>query len=93
MSSRPPDASLPRLWCDFNSQGWSGAPDDNCYYAFDEHALGRLGAREGLRIFAFMDDGDGEILGCEAVLESFGTNWRVRPDQSTWFRGCLSQDT
>jgi hypothetical protein len=92
MKSEPPDAALPRLWCDFNACGWSGEPDDRCYYAFDQQALTALGPREGLRLFAFMDDdGDGEIVGCQAVLERFGMSWRIRPDAGTWFSGRLSE--
>jgi hypothetical protein len=91
MNSNLPDASLPRLWCDFNAEGWTGAPDDTCYYAFDQQALARLGPREGLRLFAFVDEENGEIVGCQAVLETFGTSWRVRPVEGTWFSGSLSE--
>jgi hypothetical protein len=90
MKSTPPDASLPRVLCDFNALGWSGEQDDHCYYAFDQQALAAVAPREGLRLFVFMEEGDDEVLGCEAVLERFGTSWRVRPDESTWFRGHLN---
>ena len=90
MKPSPPNTSLPKVGCDFNAIGWSGAPDDHCYYVFDQQAL--PAPREGMRLFAFMDEGDGEVLGCEAVLERFGTRWRIRPDESTWFRGRLNQN-
>jgi len=91
MKSTPPDASLPRVWCDFNACGWSGAPDDNCYYAFDKEAVLALHPTEGMRLFAYDDDGDGEVTGCEARLERFQDSWRIRPDESTWFTGQLDE--
>ena len=92
MRSTLPDASLPRVSCDFNALGWSGEADDHCYYAFDQKALATLEPSAGLRLIAFMDEGGGEVLGCEAVLERFGTSWRVRPDESSWFRGQLREN-
>jgi hypothetical protein len=90
MKSEPPDPSLPRVETDFNACGWSGAPDDNCYYVFDRDALAPGRLQDGLRVFAYMDDGDGMVVGCQAVLERYGTRWRLRPDESTWWRGRLS---
>ena len=79
MESTPPNPALPKVWCDFNAAGWSGEPDDHCYYAFDQEALAALGPREGLRFFAFMDDVSDEVVGCEAVLERFGRSWASSP--------------
>jgi len=90
MKSSPPKTSLPRVQCDFNALGWSGETGDNCYYVFEGRKFAALAPREGLRLFVFMDEGGGEVLGCEAVLEKFGTSWRARPDESTWFRGRLN---
>ena len=91
MKSEPPDASLPRIWCDFNACGWSGTPDDNCYYAFDKQAVEALRPTEGMRLFVYDDDGGGEVIGCEARLEGFQGSWRIRPNESTWFRGRLDE--
>lgn len=92
MKSEQPDSSLPKVLCDFNACGWTGAPDDNCYYAFDKQAVEAFHPVEGMRIFAYDDDGnDGEILGCESRLEAFQGSWRIRPDHSNWFRGRLDE--
>jgi hypothetical protein len=80
MSSSFPEIPLPRLWCDFNALGWSGAPDDTCYYAFDQKALAALSPTEGQKLLAYDDDGACEVIGCEARLESHGESWRIRPD-------------
>ena len=91
MKSAPPDASLPRVWCDFNACGWSGAPDDNCYYTFDKVALAALRPTEGMRLFVYMDEGDGTVVGFEARLERFQDSWRIRPDERTIFRDQLDE--
>jgi hypothetical protein len=98
MKSTPPDASLPRLAADFNACGLSGAPDDDCCYGLFIEQLAPVTPREGLRVFAYMDDGDGMVIGCEGVLEKHNLywqkdreHWRVRPDQSSWVRVRLSE--
>ena len=85
--------SLPRICCDFNSVGWSGEDDDECFYSFDEKALAACKPREGLRIFIF-EKGQGEvIMGCEAMLESYPNpvsgqpKWRLRPVHDTGYFG------
>jgi hypothetical protein len=90
MKSIPPNPSIPKLWCDFNAQGWSGDPGDNCYYAFDNERLAELDPKEGLLLFAYMDDLKDEIVGCEVHLETFGDSWRLRPNEETWFSGRLN---
>ena len=80
MNSSLSDVSIPKIWCDFNACGWSGAPGDNCYYAFDQEALATLHLTEGMRLFIYDDDGVGGVVGCEARLESFNASWRIRPD-------------
>jgi hypothetical protein len=87
MGDVPPEASLPRVWCDFNACGWSGEPGDNCYYALDVGALAALGPAAGARVFVWDDEGGGEVIGCEGRLEPFRGGWRVRPVAGTWFRG------
>jgi hypothetical protein len=86
-----PNASLPRISCDFNACGWSGAPDDDCYYAFDKQAVTALCPVDGMRVFIYDDNGDGSIIGCEARLERFLDGWRIRPDKSSWFEGRLDE--
>lgn len=85
--------SLPRIACDFNSAGWSGEDDDECYYAFDENALAACKPAEGLRVFIF-EKGQGEvIMGCEATIESYEhpvtgqPKWRLRPIHETGYFG------
>jgi hypothetical protein len=87
MRSEPLNASLPRIWCDFNACGWSGEPNDNCYYEFDKDALARLSPSGGMRVIAFADEGEGNVLGCEGTLELWRRSWRIRPVPDTWFNG------
>lgn len=75
---------LPRIWCDFNACGLSGEPGDDCFYVFD---MKGLGPTEGMRLCVYDDDGDGDVIGCEARLERWGDSWRLRPDDGTWFKG------
>ncbi len=96
MKSTPPDASLPRLRADFNACGLSGAPGDDCYYGLFVEELAPVTPREGLRVFAYMDDGDDMVIGCEGVLEKSIVHWqkdkefwRFQPDQTSWWRGRL----
>lgn len=79
---------FPRLWCDFNAQGWSGSPDDNCYYILSSEQLALLHPTEGTRVVLYMEDNESgtEIIGCEATLEGYKGSWRARPDEKTWFR-------
>jgi hypothetical protein len=73
-------ADLPRVWCDFNACGWTGEPGDDCFYAFDRAVLENLGPQPGLRVYAYDFTGDGdEVFGCEAMVERFGEDWRLRP--------------
>ena len=90
MQNMPPDPSLPRIWCDFNACGWSGEPDDNCFYALDEAAILALWPAGGARVFV-CDDGDDQVLGCVGHLEPYRDGWRVRPCEDTWFRGQLGE--
>ncbi len=91
MASSIPDLSLPRLWCDFNACGWSGDAGDDCYYAFDKQALATLDPTEGMRVFIYDDDGDGNVMGCEGLIERHRDSWRIRPDKGTWFQGRLPE--
>jgi hypothetical protein len=76
----PSDDGLPKIWCDSRARGWSGRAGDDCFYVFDEQALDRLGAREGMRLCVFDDEVDGEALGCVGRLERYQDSWRVRPE-------------
>lgn len=90
---KQPHDSLPRIRCDFNSVGWSGEEDDECYYSFDDKALTSARARDGMRVFIFEDGEGGLIMGCQAEVESYshpvtGQNkWRLRPIHETGFLG------
>ncbi len=74
-----PDPLPPPLWCDFNACGWSGEPDDNCYYVLDRRALDALPARVGLEVFIWGETDETTIIGCVARLEQFDDGWRARP--------------
>lgn len=85
--------SLPKIWCDFNSAGWSGEDDDECYYNFDQSALAASKPRDGLRVFIFEKGSEGLIMGCEALVESYPhpvtgeKKWRLRPVHETGYLG------
>lgn len=38
-------SKYPAVWCDFNACGWSGRPDDDCFYVLDQTRLTQLGAK------------------------------------------------
>jgi hypothetical protein len=95
-SKRPkPTRSLPRIQCDFNSVGWSGDDDDDCYYSFDEKGLAKHRLRVGLRVFIYEPSRDNLVMGCEAILEQYrhpiadDTRWRLRPVPNTGYLGEL----
>jgi hypothetical protein len=85
--------SLPRIWCDFNSSGWSGEDDDECYYNFDHIALAACRPREGKRVFIYEKGREGMIMGCEATIEPYEhiitheRRWRLRPIHGTGLLG------
>jgi hypothetical protein len=85
--------SLPRISCDFNSAGWSGDDDDECFYAFDEKALAACKPRDGMRVFIYEKGQGSIIMGCEATLESYPhpvsgkPRWRLRPVHETGYFG------
>ena len=91
--TKAPHKSLPRLWCDFNSVGWSGEEDDECYYSFDEKRLARLHPREGMRVFIYEEGRGALIMGCQAVLERYQhpltdePRWRLRPIPDSGYIG------
>jgi hypothetical protein len=90
-----PKKSMPRLWCDFNSVGWSGEEDDECYYSFDEKTLSKVRPREGMRVFIYEPGREGVVMGCEALLERYrhpitdALRWRLRPVSDTGYLGQL----
>lgn len=92
-SNKSSRKSLPKIWCDFNSAGWTGDDDDECYYNFDHVALAALKPREGKRVFIYEKGRDGMIMGCEAVIETYEhiitheKRWRLRPVHETGFLG------
>jgi hypothetical protein len=92
---KSPTRLLPRVSCDFNSLGWSGEDDDECYYSFDEKALARHHPRVGMRIFIYEPSRDNLVMGCEAELEKYQhpitdeARWRLRPVPNTGYLGEL----
>ena len=94
MASRKKN-SLPRVRCDFNSAGWSGEDEDDCYYSFDQAALARARPRTGMRVFIYEDSQRDLVMGCEAELEEYPhpvtgeTRWRLRPVPNTGYLGKL----
>ena len=87
--------TLPRIACDFNSVGWSGEDDDECYYSFDEKALARHRPHAGMRVFVYESSRENLIMGCEAELEEYQhpitdkVCWRLRPVPNTGYLGEL----
>jgi hypothetical protein len=88
-STRPPD-NIRRVWCDFNACGWSGLPDDNCYYVLSAEDL--KNAQEGELVFIYDSDNGGhsEIFGCIAKLNWYrgtaSSGWRACPTNSSFYR-------
>jgi hypothetical protein len=80
---------LPRVWCDFNTIGWSGEPDDSCIYIFDQTILDFIISADKFTVFTFMEDDAANqmITGCEAILERYRDGWRLRPNPTTWYSG------
>jgi hypothetical protein len=88
-----PHEALPRIRCDFNSVGWSGDEDDDCYYSFDDKALAAHKPRSGMVVFVFEDGQSGLIMGCQATVETYShpvtgqPKFRLRPVHETGFLG------
>lgn len=62
-------SDFPPLWCDFNACGWSGRPDDNCYYSLDKVRVKEFKA--GDRVFLYDEDlvdGVMGVVGIDAEL-------------------------
>lgn len=91
--TREEQLSLPALGCDFNACGWSGLPDDNCYYAMDRKTLDKL-IRDGrLLAFGYMEDSETEFTGVAIQLERYGDDWRARPASADFVYGNLTELT
>jgi hypothetical protein len=92
---KSPMRTLPRIPCDFNSVGWSGEDDDECYYSFDQKALARHRPRAGMRVFVYEKSRDDFVMGCEAELDPYRHPitdqmcWRLRPIPDTGYLGEL----
>jgi hypothetical protein len=92
---KSPLRSLPRILCDFNSVGWSGDDDDDCYYGFDEKSLVGHRPHAGMRVFIYERSRDDLVMGCEAELEKYqhplsnDVRWRLRPVPNTGYLGEL----
>jgi hypothetical protein len=92
---KSPTRSLPRVSCDFNSVGWSGEDDDDCYYSFDEKAIARHRLRAGMRVFIYEKSREDLVMGCEAEFEEYRhpitdeIRLRLRPIPNTGYLGEL----
>ena len=94
-TSTMPSPSVPPLRCDFNACGWSGEPEDNCYYSLHREMLERLNPSAGVQVFIYDDDisdnGAPEVFGCvarlEPVLARGQPHFRARPISGPWYRG------
>lgn len=92
-TSKSSRKSLPHIWCDFNSAGWIGDDDDECYYNFDHKALAACKPIAGKRVFIFEKGRNEMIMGCEATLETYKhivtgeDRWRLRPVHETGYLG------
>jgi hypothetical protein len=84
-----PRSKYPPVWCDFNACGWSGRPEDNCYYVLDQKRLAEVGAKAGDRVFLLMEDSaDGqEIPGIEAELADSDGKLIARPLDQEFYNG------
>jgi hypothetical protein len=90
-----PDPTIPPLRCDFNACGWSGEPDDNCYYSLYRDELARLNPPSGKQVYIYDDDisdeGQPEVFGCTATIEHVHLRGRpyvrARPTTGPWYRG------
>ena len=93
IEGKAPPPCLVKIWGDYNAVGLSGEADDNCIYSLDRKTLEEISPHEGVRLFVYMDDtaddGSDEVFGFVCVLEEvvgYNSNWRARPDESTWYR-------
>ena len=84
-----PHSKYPAVWCDFKACGFSGRPDDNCFYVLDQRRLRELGAKLGDKVFLFMvDSADGQdVTGIEGELVPFGRKLIARPLDQEYYYG------
>lgn len=94
IEGQAPPKSLPKIWGDYNACGLSGDENDNCIYSLDRETLDSLVNQSIKLVFVYEDDtnesGQPEVFGyvCELEeVEGFISNWRAKPDLSTWYRG------
>ncbi|HAM21733.1 MAG TPA: hypothetical protein DCQ04_05550 [Actinobacteria bacterium] len=79
----------PAVWCDFNAGGWSGRPDDDCYYVLDRERLKDLKAKAGMKVFLYDDESaDGkEVVGIEAELVEDRDSLIAKPLEGAFYHG------
>lgn len=80
---------MPAIVCDFNATGWSGDRGDTYYYVFSQADMAKVDMYEGMKAFIYMYENAEmtEIIGFEAVFEKYGTGWRAKPDEDTFYEG------
>ena len=76
-----PSPLPPRVWCDFNACGWSGAEDDDCYYQLDAADIDAIQRNEGTTVLLYdwEDDEETEVLVRVGRLEFWQHRLRARP--------------
>ena len=81
-------SEFPPLWCDFNACGWSGRPDDTCYYALDKIRIKEFKA--GDRVFLYDEDivdGTSGVVGIEGELIEDDGRLIARPFLQDYYYG------
>jgi hypothetical protein len=84
-----PRTRYPAAWCDFNACGWSGRPDDNCFYVLDQERLAEVGAKVGDKVFLFMEGSadSQEVTGIEGKLLESSGKMIARPLDQEYYNG------
>ena len=81
-------SDFPPLWCDFNAGGWSGRPDDNCYYSLDK--IDGKEFKAGDRVFLYDEDlvdGAMGVVGIDAELIEDRGSLIARPLGEAFYSG------
>lgn len=85
-----PHSKFPPLWCDFNSGGELGNPDDIYYFCLDKARLTELSAKQGDRVFLYDDDlidGVMGVVGIEGELIDHNGLLIARPFRQDFYYG------
>jgi hypothetical protein len=82
-------SKFPAVWCDFNAGGWSGRPDDDCYYVLDKKRLEEVKAKAGMKVFLYDNESEDhrEIVGTDAELVEDRGSLIAKPIAGTSYHG------